>query len=232
MKISPFNQNHSCPTGTVGFTLAEMLIAMGIFTMAIGAMVATQIFGMRIYTLAATKLSATADCRKALNSVRDQVRQAKLIDIGMCGVTGPVSFTNLGLAALQVGNAIRFTTNNSYTNGWTLIYQDANLPTTNYLKQCTVNVSGGVTSYLTANILATYITNLDIFTAQNYQGQTLTNEDQEDNTLQAIPNRLVIYVKLQFYQWEYPIAVVGPSNACNMYDYYQLRTKITRRAWN
>jgi hypothetical protein len=38
-------------------------------------------------------------------------------------------------------------------------------------------------------------------------------------------------VTLQFSQWEYPIALVGGSGF-NAYDYYQLRTRVFRRAWN
>jgi len=220
-------------SGGAAYTLAEMLIVMGLFSLLTIAMVATQLFGLRVYTLAATKLSATAGCRKALNTVRDQIRSAKEVDIGNCNNFGPASFTNIGLSALQVGNAIRLSTNNTLTNGtYMLIYQDATLPTTNYLKQCMVTVTGTTTNYGVTNILATYITNWDIFTAEDYLAHTLTNEDQEDNTLQAIPNRLVVYVKLQFYQWEYPVAFVGTNQGANMYDFYQLRTKVTRRAWN
>jgi hypothetical protein len=37
-------------------------------------------------------------------------------------------------------------------------------------------------------------------------------------------------VKLQYYQWEFPIAVISSNNAANAYDYYQLRTRVCRRA--
>jgi hypothetical protein len=35
---------------------------------------------------------------------------------------------------------------------------------------------------------------------------------------------------MQFYQWEYPIAVVSTNQAANAYDFYQLRTRVCRRA--
>jgi hypothetical protein len=73
-------------------------------------------------------------------------------------------------------------------------------------------------------VLAGYITNLDIFTAEDYQGTPLTNEQSWDK-------REVISIKLQFYQWEYPIANVGTNAGANsMYDSYQLRTRVTQRA--
>jgi len=46
-----------------------------------------------------------------------------------------------------------------------------------------------------------------------------------------LDNRLLIEVTMQFSQWEYPIAFVG-TNGLNAYDYYQLRTRVFRRAWN
>jgi type II secretory pathway pseudopilin PulG len=71
MKISSLNRADAGQAGASAFTLAEMLIAMGIFSMVIASMVAVQLFGLRVYTLAATKLNATAGCRKALNQVRE-----------------------------------------------------------------------------------------------------------------------------------------------------------------
>lgn len=232
MKILPFHWMNPRRAGASAFTLAEMLIAMGIFSMVIIAMVATQLFGLRVYTLAATKLNATAGCRKALNQVRDAVREAKTVNVGNCNST-PGSFTNLGLAALQIGNAVLI---NPTTNAipYTLFYLDRTTTTNCSLMQFVVASNAANTALISNTYtLASYITNQDIFTAQDWKGNTLTNEDQVDNTLAAIPNRLVILMKLQFYMWEYPIAYVGTNTGYgNMYDYYQLRTKITRRAWN
>lgn len=237
MKLLSSNQIGSRRTGVFAFTLAEILMAMGVFSMVIAAMVVTQIFGLRVYTLAATKLSATGGCRKALNTIRDQIRQGKTLNIGNCP-GGPSTFNPLGLTNNQVGNALKVYPTSDTNGSYFLFYLDYT-GGTNYLKQYTFavsnSVSGGVTnSFANTNtvVLASYITNLDIFAAQDYQGNILTNEDQVDNQLQSIPNRLVIYMKLQFCQWEYPIARVGASNAWNAYDYYQLRTKVTRRAWN
>jgi hypothetical protein len=48
-------------------------------------------------------------------------------------------------------------------------------------------------------------------------------------TTNNVSNNQVFSVKLQFYQWEYPIAVVGGAGL-NAYDYFQLRTRVCRRA--
>ena len=48
-------------------------------------------------------------------------------------------------------------------------------------------------------------------------------------TTNNVYNNQIYSVKLQFYQWEYPIAVVG-GIGLNSYDYYQLHTRVCRRA--
>ncbi len=54
-------------------TLVEMMVATGIYLgLFIGAIVSVQIFALRVYTLAATKLTATEGSRRALNQMRDE----------------------------------------------------------------------------------------------------------------------------------------------------------------
>lgn len=68
-----------------------------------------------------------------------------------------------------------------------------------------------------ALVVASSITNQMVFTSEDYRGIVLTN----------IANNRVVGLTLQFYQLEYPTVPVGPGS---YYDFYQLRTKITRRA--
>jgi hypothetical protein len=67
--------------------------------------------------------------------------------------------------------------------------------------------------------LASYITNQIIFDAEDCFGNILTNNY----------NNRIIRMELDFYQWEYPIGYIGGANGLNAYDFYRLRTKITRR---
>ena len=63
--------------GETGFTLAEMMVSTSIFLFIfVGTMVAIQIFGMRVVTLAQTKLVATTGARQTLNAMRDSIRAA------------------------------------------------------------------------------------------------------------------------------------------------------------
>lgn len=204
-----------------GFTLVEMMMVVGIFLFVfVGVMTAVQLFGLRIYTLEATKLVATQGARTALDQIRDNVREAKTVYIGNCSGVGTNTFNLVVSDSTNMlqGNAIIVypSTNINY---YSIYYLDTNT-TTNILKQ--FNITNGTISFQTK--LASYITNFNIFDAENYQGNTVSNYT-------ALDNREVIHVVMQFSQWEYPIAFVG-GHDFNAFDYYQLRTKVFRRAWN
>ena len=219
MKLFKNIQNRARRRNVRGFTLAEMVITVGVFLFIFtGVMVAVQIFGLRIYTLAATKLVATAGGRKALNQIRDQIREGKMVYVGNCSSPSYSSFALIGATNSQQGNAlIIYPTTNT---AWYSIYYLDTSTTTNRLIQ--FNVSNSVTTY--TNTLAKYLTNNIVFDARDWQNNIVTN-------YQSLDNRLLIEVTMQFSQWEYPIAYVG-TNGLNAYDYYQLRTRVFRRAWN
>ena len=65
--------------------------------------------------------------------------------------------------------------------------------------------------------IAEYLTNTVLFTSESYNGTVLTDNQ----------NNRVIGVDMQFYQIRYPITTIG---AGGYFDYYQVKTKITRRA--
>jgi len=189
-----------------GFTLGEMLIAVAIFSLVIAAMVAVQIFGLRVYTLAATKLTATQGSRETMNVIRDQIRSASQVYVGIYTNS---TFARIANGSQQIGNALQISwiTNGIVTNNCVVYYQDGS---TNLLYSVSNNVTTVLTSYMTNNLC---------FEAVDYTGT---------NVLTNYQNNPVIAVTLQFYQWEYPVGYVG-GNAVNAYDYYILRTQVTRR---
>jgi len=219
MKLFKNIQNRARRRNVRGFTLAEMVITVGVFLFIFtGVMVAVQIFGLRIYTLAATKLVATAGGRKALNQIRDQIREGKMVYVGNCSSPSYSSFALIGTTNSQQGNAlIVYPTTNT---AWCSIFYLDTSTTTNRLLQ--FNVSNSATTY--TNTLAVYLTNQIVFDARDWRNNIVTND-------QSLDNRLLIEVTMQFSQWEYPIAYVG-TNGLNAYDYYHLRTRVFRRAWN
>ena len=219
MKLFKNIQNRARRRNVRGFTLVEMVITVGVFLFIFtGVMVAVQIFGLRIYTLAATKLVATAGGRQALNQIRDQIRQGKMVYVGNCSSPINSSFALIGTTNSQQGNAlIIYPTTN--TTSYSIYYLDTST-TTNRLIQ--FNVSNSVTTY--TKMLAKYVTNQIVFDMEDWQTHIVTNE-------QSLDNRLLVRVTMQFSQWEYPLAFVG-GVGLNAYDYYQLRTRVFRRAWN
>jgi len=219
MKLFETIQNRPRRRSVRGFTLAEMLITVGVFLFIFtGIWVAVQLFGLRIYTLAATKLVATTGGRQALNQIRDQIREGKMVYVGTCSSASGSSF-QLITNAPQQGNAlIIYPTTN--TTWYSVYYLDTSTKTNRLIQ---FNVTNSTTTTYTQT-LASYITNGIVFDMEDWQTNIVTSE-------QALDNRLLIRVTMQFSQWEYPVAVVG-GVGFNTYDYYQLRTRVFRRAWN
>ena len=218
MKI--FNTINGRSRRASAFTLVEMITTIGIFLFIfVGVMVSVQLFGLRIYTLEATKLVATAGARSALNVMRDQIREAKTVYVGNCTTESTTSFVMIGITNTpQIGDALIVYPTTNMT-AYTVFYLDTSTATNNLMEFIVTNSAVTYT-----NLLASYITNLVVFDAEDFHGNIATNYTSLDN-------REVIHVTLQFSQWEYPIAYIG-GTSFNAFDYYQLRTKIFRRAWN
>jgi type II secretory pathway pseudopilin PulG len=198
-----------------GFTLVETMVSLWIFIIIfIGVVIAVQVFGLRVYSLGATKLSATACAVKVLNQIRDDIRASKTIDVGNLTTAGsPATFALPGPTVGMAGGALRIcpTTN---TVPYEIYYLDTST-TTNYLKMATTTNG---TTFGAPVVLASYVTNAVVFEAEDFAGRLLTNN----------VNNHIIRMELDFYQWEYPIGVVG-GVGYNAYDFYKLTTRISRR---
>jgi type II secretory pathway pseudopilin PulG len=218
MKLSPNTQTQGRRKNISAFTLIEMMISVGIYLIIfIGTMVAIQIFALRIYTLAATKLSATGDARKALNHIRDDIRQAKTLQVGNLKTAGnPTTFTNISGSGLAQGSALQIYSTTNIGVPYTIYYLDTS-GATNYLRGYMVDSN----SVATTNTYVGYITNTIIFDAEDFQCNIVTNN---------LKNNQVYRLTMQFSQWEYPIAFIGTNQGINEYNYYQLRTRVCRRA--
>jgi prepilin-type N-terminal cleavage/methylation domain-containing protein len=190
------------------FTLVEMMVTVFVFSFVIAGLVYVQIFGLRIYTLSATKLTATTGARQTLNKMRDQIRSAKIVLVGNYTAANGY-FIQASNGTPQIGNAMALSyTNNSSTN-FLVYYLDTTLPTNTMF--CVTN---GVYT-----VMAKYITNYYCFDAEDHFGNVLSN----------YLNNPVIHIVMDFDQWEYPIAFIG-TNGVNAYDFYELQTRVTRRS--
>jgi type II secretory pathway pseudopilin PulG len=210
MKTNHTPHAFSRPGRSSAFTLLETMVSIGIFMgIFVGVMVGLQVFGLRVYALAATKLSATADGRKTLNSMREAVRSAKTVYVGTY-TNGVFSRITNGLP--QTGNALQIYYADPAGAAGTnpVVYYQKSSNVTNALFR--VGNDG-------VKLMANYLTNYYVFTAEDFQAKVLTSYD----------NNPVIRIALQFYQWEYPIGFVG-TNGINAYNFYRLQTRVSRRA--
>jgi hypothetical protein len=207
---------------------------MTVFTiLLVGALWAIQIFALRVYTMAATKISATQGARKALNQIRDDIRQGKLIQVGNADNFG--NFTAISnIVAGAVGNSLQIFQTTTQAAPYSLYYLQYNTLTAGISSNNLMWVSATASGTQTVNLVS-FITNSDIFAAEdwdnwppvgtiNYASQAISNN---------LSNNQIYSVKLQFYQWEYPIGYVnvgGTNVDANAYDFYQVRTRVCRRA--
>jgi hypothetical protein len=202
-----------------GFTVVEIYVASATLIVLVIAITAVQFFAARVYTLAATKLTATAAGRKIMNNIREQVREGTKVDVGIFNPANN-TFTNIPAGSPQIGNALVIYSNNP--NGGNVpnsgIIYFMNVAASN---MCSVAITNGVVQAATrVNNIIVYITNYMVFDA----------EDCSNNILTTYDNNRLIHMKFQFSQWEYPLAGVVGQNA--MYDFYQLQTRVAPRISN
>ena len=90
--------------GGPAFTLVELMISMGIFSMVMLGMISLHIFGQRHDQLVQSKLGASDQSRRAFDRLTEDIRAAKIWSIG----NGEFSdFTPIANGTAQQGNAVR-----------------------------------------------------------------------------------------------------------------------------
>jgi Tfp pilus assembly protein PilV len=183
-----------------GFTLAEMMIMLAVFSLAMIAMIGVQIFGLKVYTLSSSKMIATADGRQLLDKMRDPIRSANTVVVGFYNNN---SFTAVTNGSPQIGNAILISmVTNAFTAQNSIVfYHDM---ASSSLRIVTNNGN---------TVLANSITNDFCFQAEDFQGNLLSN----------YLNNPVIRVDLGFIQWNFN------SGNSGYYNLYHLQTRVARR---
>jgi hypothetical protein len=185
------------PAGESAFTLAELMVATSIFILLVGGMVSTHLFGLKMFQTEGIKLSASDQARRIFGGLMDEVRSCDTYQIGTF-TNG--TFTGLPLNTRQIGPAL-------------IIY-----PTTNtanyimyYVNSADQKFRRATSASGSTRILARSVTNsTDLFRAQDYSGNVLTN----------LQINSVLHLKLEFYQ---PTRFDVPP------DYYKLETSASRR---
>lgn len=192
----------ACQRSSCGYTITELMVTMAIVLLVMGAVLTAHVFGLRLFELTKAKLGASDEARAAISTMISEIRSAKIIRIG----DGTLStFAEAGVNSLQKGSAVQIHAGTN-TNHFVRYFWDA---ADRKLKRTTNSASF-------VSVVANSISNNLVFTAEDYNGNVLTNNE----------NNRVIGLTLQFYQLQYPTVSIG---AGGYYDFYQLRTKITRR---
>jgi Tfp pilus assembly protein PilW len=187
-----------------GHTLVELMISMVLLILVVGGVVYAQLAGMKMRQMTELKLGASDQARLAIQRLIAEVRTAKRVEVGSGGAS---SFTPAASQSLQQGPVLEIysTTNFNHSIRYFLDTSTASL---NRLDS--QSGTGPV-------VVAESLNNNVIFTSEDFRGTVLTDKQ----------NNRVIGVVLQFFQIKYPVTQI---NSESHYDFYQLRTKITRRA--
>jgi hypothetical protein len=200
--ILPGRLRQSAGWRRAAFTLVEILMVTGIFLLIIEGIVYTHLFGCQMYVLSQSKMGASDSARTAISKMVDDIRSCTFVYVG----TGGLGFFTCDLSGTnQSGSSVQIYPSTN-TNFFVRYYWD---PADSTLKRTTNGTSA-------TTIVVQSITNSTIFTA----------EDQFGNVLTTNVNNRTIGVKMQFFQLVFPKMPIAPGQ---LYDFYQLSTKATRR---
>jgi prepilin-type N-terminal cleavage/methylation domain-containing protein len=195
--ICPTASRNSARRGAAGFTLPEVLISAVVFVLLVSGVIFAHLFGLSMFRITETTLSATDDARKTIGRMADEIRTARATWIG--DVKNGVFEARLD-GESQQGTSLLIQPTGGSSN---FIIYFVN-PSDSTFRRTTSDPDS-------ASILAESITNTVIFSAQDYSGNVLTNNQ----------NNRAIRVNLEFYQ---------PRRYRQLADYYKLETAVTRRS--
>jgi len=178
-------------------------MAMTILSILLGSAVASHLFGMRLMGITNAKGSASAEACRHILLLTPEICSSRMVAVGDGNLS---SFSEAGMDAPQRGSALQIFPS-SDTNAFIRYFLDSS---DNRLKRMTNGASIAV-------VVASGISNSDVFTAEDFSGNVLSNS--EDNC--------AIGLTLQFYQVPGADLSIGPTS---FYKSFQVQTKIAQRA--
>jgi hypothetical protein len=193
-----------------GFTLPEVMTASSLLIVLTGGVIYAFLFGLHLQRTAEIKLGANDAARKTLNTIVDEIRGATRVDIGTGSLT---NFTSVSSTNTQVGSALRVYTA-AGTNTWVRYYSERDPSSTNYNRLC--RTTSATTGSYTVVVSHSMINTASLFSSEDSYGNPLNNNQ----------NNRVIGINLQLYQ----VPFGYNQNSTRDNDFYQLRTRITRRS--
>ncbi len=189
-------------------TLAEMLVATAVFSLAVLGLVYVQMFILKYDELTLSKVGASEMSRVSFNELVSDIRTAWTWAIGTGDQNG---FIPVGNGNPQRGNALVVSPTQN-TNAYVLYFFTTNVtPTLTNFMLC--RMTNGAVNY---SIVAQNLTNnvyTNMFLAEDYQGNLLT----------TLRYKYVIHVVLEFCQYQFPLTRVGPGY---YYDDYKMEFRV------
>ncbi len=178
MNLSSHNRIFPCRHRKTirGFTLPELLVAITVFTLLVGGVVFSHLYGLTMFRITETTLNATDDARKMMGTMANEIRTCKSAWVGNVKNGAFVALLD-GEQQQGAGLLIYPTTN---TANFIIYFVN---PSDKTFRRTTGALSNTV-------ILAECITNSIVFRAQNHLGNVTTN---------SAGNR-VFHLNLEFYQ--------------------------------
>ena len=192
-----------------GFTLAEMLTVVAVFSLVVLGILAGHLLGLKLALATQIKLGASDDARATISQLSQDIRGGSSVKIGTGSLT---NFSEVEENTNQAGNALQIemggTTNLAgKSNQWVRYFYRG---PSNSLER---TVDGVSSALVTANALTN---NRPIFSAINYAGNVNTSRQ----------GAAVILVNLNYIALKNPAVAIGPGKAI---DFYVLQTKATPR---
>lgn len=170
--------NHSSSSRRfAAFTLPEIMVAMTIFSFVLMGVIFANIYGLSMFRITESSLTATASARKVVGNMTDEIRTCHDALVGNVKNGVFVALLN-GEKQLGSGLLIQPTVNNS-----NYIVYFVN-PSDQTFRRATSQPDS-------AMIIAESITNTAVFSVKNHSGQVQTNK---------LSSNRVIHFNLEFFQ--------------------------------
>lgn len=165
MKLFPLMKPGACGKragNTRGFTIPEVMIASSVLLLVVGGVLLGNSFGMQMLGILQPKLLAHEEAKRLISLLSTNIAEARFVRVGN-GDAG--SFTPIADGAAKQGNALEIYSTTDTNSNFIRYFHDTG---DNSLKRMT-DVSAAVA-------VAEAVVNDPVFTAEDFQGQPLMNE--------------------------------------------------------
>ncbi len=179
------------------FSLMELQAGLMLLILVLAAALAAYYIGVRMFGQTKTELSANEQARTVLGKLREEIHSCNIVQVGK---GNPANFIPIKSAAPQIGNALQIFPSTN-TNVFLVYYLHGDQTIRKW-----DSIGKG------SQILAQYVTNDSVFSAQDFAGNVLTNNQ----------NNRVIQVLLQF-------DPDAKASSGGLHSFYEVQTKVTRR---